>query len=308
MGSRRWMTILCVLLTTLMLLCGCGINEKATETAAKNTEANTASVHDLTIATSFYPMYIFALNITKDIPNVSVVNMTPQTAGCLHDYALSTEDMKNLENAQVLIINGAGMEAFMDKVIEQRPDLQIVDASKGIQLIEQDGEKNPHVWVSISKAMQQVQNIGDQLALLDPQHAEKYKENTAAYLDKLEAEKLKMHQALDGLNNRDIITFHEAFPYFAEEFDLNIVGVIEREPNTEPNAKQLAETIEIIKNLKVKALFAEPQYSVKIAETIAQETGATVYTLDPAVTGPMEADAYITIMDRNLEVLKEALQ
>lgn len=308
MGSRRWMTILCVLLTTLMLLCGCGINEKATETAAKNTEANTASVHDLTIATSFYPMYIFALNITKDIPNVSVVNMTPQTAGCLHDYALSTGDVKNLENAQVLIINGAGMEAFMDKVIEQRPDLQIVDASKGIQLIEQDGEKNPHVWVSISKAMQQVQNIGDQLALLDPQHAEKYKENTAAYLDKLEAEKLKMHQALDGLNNRDIITFHEAFPYFAEEFDLNIVGVIEREPNTEPNAKQLAETIEIIKNLKVKALFAEPQYSVKIAETIAQETGATVYTLDPAVTGPMEADAYITIMDRNLEVLKEALQ
>ncbi|UWG96222.1 metal ABC transporter substrate-binding protein [Dehalobacter sp. DCM] len=307
MRTRRWMVAVVMLLSVLVLFNGCGAKGDTSAKVSANAEPVVAQ-GPITIATSFYPIYIFTLNIAKDIPGVSVVNMTEQTAGCLHDYALSTKDMKNIENTQILIINGAGMESFMDKIIAQRPDLRIIDSSQGIELITEDGNENPHVWVSISKAMQQVQTIGDQLAILDPQHADNYAENTAAYLAKLEAERVKMHQVLDGLTHRDIVTFHEAFPYFAEEFNLNIVGVIEREPNTEPSAKELAETIEIIKQLKVKALFAEPQYSAKIAKTIAQETGARVYTLDPAVTGPMDADAYISIMDQNLKILKEALQ
>jgi len=117
-----------------------------------------------------------------------------------------------------------------------------------------------------------------------------------------------MHLALDGMKNRDIVTFHEAFPYFAKEFNFNIVAVIEREPGSTPNAKDLSETIDRVKNLKVKALFAEPQYSAKAAETIATATGAKVYTLDPVVMGPMEADAYINIMDNNLKTLEEALK
>ena len=154
----------------------------------------------------------------------------------------------------------------------------------------------------------QVQTIGDQLSSLDPTNAAKYKENTSAYIKKLEAQRDKMHLALDGLKNRDIVTFHEAFPYFAKEFNLNIAGVIEREPGSEPSSKELADTIDKVKSLKVKALFAEPQYSTKAADTIAKETGAKVYTLDPVVTGPMEADAYINIMDSNLKTLQEALK
>ncbi|MDT3701217.1 MAG: metal ABC transporter substrate-binding protein [Thermincola sp.] len=264
----------------------------------------------LTIATSFYPMYIMAINVAKDIPGVQVVDMTPPTSGCLHDYQITTNDLKVIEKAQVFVVNGAGMEAFMDKVVKQQPDLKIVEASKGMEMVKNasDGLDNPHLWVSISCAIQQVKNIGEQLAVLDPSHAEKYRSNTTAYVGKLESLQKKMHQSLDNVKTRDIVTFHEAFPYFAKEFNLNIVAVVEREPGSQPSAGELADTIKVVRESKVKALFAEPQYPAKAAETIARETGAKVYDLDPAVTGPMEPDAYLNIMNNNLKVLEEALK
>lgn len=300
----------CLILLSLLILSGCGTNNESKTAVSQATDSSPVSEKPITIAASFYPMYIFALNVAKDMPNVKVIDMTKPTTGCLHDYAVTPDDMKNLEGAQFLITNGAGMESFMDKVTSQMPNLKIVDSSKGIQLIKGEGNEgdNPHLWVSISNAITQVGNIGDQLSSLDPTNAAKYKENTKAYIEKLEAERDKMHQTLDGVKNRDIVTFHEAFPYFAQEFNLNIAGVIEREPGSEPSAKDLAETIDEVKSLKVKALFAEPQYPTKAAETIAKETGAKVYTLDPVVTGPMDADAYINIMDSNLKTLQEALK
>ena len=256
-------------------------------------------------------MYIFSLNVAKDIPNVKVIDMTKPTTGCLHDYSITTEDMKTLDGAQVFVTNGADMESFMDKVTEQMPNLKVIDSSTGIKLIKNKGDEgyNQHLWVSISNAIIQVKNIGDHLAILDPKNAKKYKTNTDLYVKKLEVEREKMHKSLDNVKSRNIVTFHEAFPYFAKEFNLNIVGVIEREPGSEPSAKELQETIEQLNKLKVKAsLFAEPQYSTKAIETISKETGSKVYSLDPIVTGPMDADAYINIMDSNLKILKEALK
>ncbi|MDO0824660.1 metal ABC transporter substrate-binding protein [Desulfosporosinus nitroreducens] len=301
-----WVVLFSVL---VLVLSGCGANNEAAKpTVSQNTDTKTES--SLTIAASFYPMYIFTLNITKDIPNVNVVSLTKPTTGCLHDYAVTPDDMKNLEGAQILVINGAGMESFMDKVISQIPDLKVIESSQGIPLIQGDGDEgdNPHVWLSITDAITQVKTIGAQLASLDPAHASKYQENTQAYILKLEALRTKMHQTLDGVQQRNIVTFHEAFPYFAKEFNLNTVGVIEREPGSAPSAKELSETIEQVKSLEIKALFAEPQYPVKAADTIAKETGAKVYTLDPIVTGPMEADAYINLMESNLITLQEALK
>lgn len=264
----------------------------------------------VTIVTSFYPVYILTLNIVKDIPDVKVVNMTKEQTGCLHDYQLTTDDIKTLEKAQIFVINGVDMEAFMDKVVEQQPNLKVVDSSIGIEFIknQSDGENNPHLWVSISNAIKQVRNIGQQLSVLDPVNAVKYKSNTDMYMSKLEAEKEKMHKELENIKSRDIITFHEAFPYFAKEFDLNIVTIIEREPGSEPSAGELAQIVKRVNETKVKALFAEPQYSTRAVETIARETGAKIFMLDPVVTGPPDADAYINIMDNNLKILLEALK
>ena len=310
--------ILTIIIVTSLFLTGCNNSAKSNN----STESN----NKLTIVTSFYPMYISTLNIVKDIPNVEVLNMTTSQTGCLHDYSLSTKDLKTLSNADILIINGAGMESFLDDVIDEYSDLKIIEASKGIDLIEDtehddhtedhdhedhDHDVNPHVWVSISKNIEEVSNIAEELSSLDPNHANEYQDNANEYIAKLENLKTEMHSTLDNIAHKDIITFHEAFPYFAEEFGLNIVGVIEIEPDSEPSAKEVENIISIINEKNIKALFTEPQYSSKIADTIAKETGASIYTLDPIVTGDSNEKAYndyIIKMQENLNTLKEALK
>jgi len=273
---------------------------------------NAAVKKNFIVVTSFYPVYISTINVTRDVPGVEVINMTKSQTGCLHDYQLSPEDLKTLEKANAFVINGANMEAFLDKAIKQQPQLKVIDASKNIELLtDQNGEKNPHVWVSVSNAMTQVQNIAEQLSALDPANAEKYRKNAGEYSKRLETLRDAMQKTLAGTENRDIITFHEAFPYFAKEFNLNIVAVIEREPGSDPSPKELAETIEKVKASQIKALFAEPQYSSKAAETISRETGAKVYILDPVVTGeakPGAYDDYIRAMEKNGKTLQEALK
>ena len=317
--------LLTLLITTSFLFIGCNNNVDSNKTTDDDT---------LNIVTSFYPLYISTINITKDIPNVTVTNMTKSQTGCLHDYQLTPQDLKTLENADILVINGAGMESFLDGVISQYPDLEIVDATKGLSLLEDDThshddhdhdhdhdhdtedddhdhEYNAHVWVSVTGNIEEVKNISSQLEDLNPENKESYEANTNTYVAKLEDLKNEMHTELDNLPNRDIITFHEAFPYFAEEFNLNIAGVIEIEPDSEPSAKEIEDVINTIKTKNIKSLFTEPQYSSKVAETIATETGATVYELDPIVTGDSNPDAYndyINKMKKNLDVLKEALK
>ena len=266
----------------------------------------------LKIVTSFYPMYLDAINIAGGVEGVEVTNLTAPQTGCLHDYQLTTEDMKKLERADIFIVNGLGMENFLDKVTQERKNLKIIDASKSDEIyLLKDGDKvNPHVWMSVTYAMQQVKAISSQLCELDPDHADAYKKNTLEYLNKLSTLRDEMHFALDNLPNKDIVTFHEAFPYFAAQFKLNIAGVMEREPGTEPTPQELADTIKIVNNLPVKVLFTEPQYSPKAAETIARETGAKIYQLDPITTGesiPENANAYIDGMKKNMQTLVEAL-
>lgn len=296
--------ILAVLLVCCLALAGCGSSAPGQQSAAKKD----GKLH---IVTSFYPMYVATINITKGVDGVEVVNMTKPQTGCLHDYQLSTEDMKKLEKADVFVVNGGGMENFLDKVVSQQKNLKIIDASRDIGLIADGNEMNPHVWVSVSNAIAQVKNIASELAAADPEHADAYRANALAYVEKLEALKKDMHAELDDLPHKDIVTFHEAFPYFAEEFKLNIISVVEREPGSEPSPKELEDTVAQVRKLPVKVLFTEPQYSPGAAETIARETGAKIYSLDPVVTGEANEsamDAYINAMRKNADVLKEALQ
>lgn len=262
----------------------------------------------LKVVTSFYPIYIAALNVAADVPGVEIINLTKPFTGCLHDYQLTPNDMTTLFKASIFIVNGLGMESFLDKALAQAPGMEIIDASRGIEPIYSGAVPNPHVWLSVSNAMLQVENIADGLSRRDPAHAELYRRNAGRYKDRLTGLGEKMRAELKNVSRREIITFHEAFPYFAREFDLKVVAVIEREPGSEPSARELAETITLVKKTSVKALFAEPQYPAKAAETIARETGAGVYLLDPVVTGPLQPDAYLTIMEKNLRELKKALQ
>lgn len=263
---------------------------------------------EIKIVTSFYPMYIMARNVARDVPGVSVSNLTPPITGCLHDYSLTAADMKKLSSANVFVANGAGMESFQERVMAQYPRMRVIQLSQGIPLIKEPGQEegNPHVWVSISNAIIQVKTLSDALQQVDPVNAKLYRTNTDEYVAKLEALREKMRTALLPYKGTRIITFHEAFPYFAREYDLEVAAVVEREPGSEPSARDLAETVALIKKEGVKYLFSEPQYPDAAVRVIARETGLRVFLLDPAVTGPDDVDTYIKIMEKNLAVLQEA--
>ena len=239
---------------------------------------NDSDYSETVIVTSFLSYVFLTANIAKDIDGVSVVNMTEPQTGCLHDYQLSPSDIKILERADIFVINGAGMESFLDKVMSQLPDLKIIiEASKGIELLENhehenerdeqhaqddhghqdhDGHfhssVNPHVWVSISGAIDEVKNIADSLIEIDPSNKDAYRKNSQEYIQRLENLKDEMHYELKDIKTRDIVTFHEAFPYFAREFDLNIVAVVKADPDSEASAGELAKTIKAIEELRLR--------------------------------------------------------
>jgi zinc transport system substrate-binding protein len=270
--------------------------------------AAAAKPWEIRVLTSFYPMHVMAMNVLKDVEGIALVNLAPPTVGCLHDYALTPDDMRKLEKADILIANGADMESYLLRVSKKYPRIKIVKLARGIPLIRGEGGPNPHVWTGIAHAITQVKNLSEFMSSVDPGNALHYEKNSREYIARLEALRREMHDGLDGYRGTPIVTFHEAFPYFAEEFGLKIVGVIEREPGSSPSARELADTIGIVKKLRVKALFSEPQYPAAAADTIARETGVRLFLLDPAVTGPATLGAYIDTMRRNLATLRVALK
>lgn len=288
----------------IFLLSSCS-PKKATAVQPNNTDTNT-----IKITATFYPLYVSLLNITDGVEGIELSLLAPPDTGCLHDYQLTTKDMKKIENSNILVANGAGMEDFIEKILETKKDSLII-ASEGFELT----DNNSHVWVSPEGAIHQTQRIVEGLSHLDPSNATKYVMNGNAYLLKLQNLRNHMHSILDEYSEKKIVTFHEAFPYFASEFNLEIASVIEREPGEAPGPKELKEQISeinsIISDGNKIALFAEPQYSSSAAEIIAKETGLKVYELDPCVTGNLKSeyikDSYITAMKKNAEVLKEAL-
>lgn len=276
------------------------------------------------IVTSFYPMYIFTQNVADGIEGVKVVNMADQSVGCLHDYQLQTRDMVMLEDASALVINGGGMEQFMDKVIDLRADLPVIDAGEGIEMLESghtgDGEQehgeehahehelhNAHIWLDPQKACMQVENIARGLALADPQNADAYRANAVAYVERIKALDAQLGAQLAPLEGKSVVIFHEAFVYFAQAYGLNVAGIIEHEPGEEPGTREIAQTCDLVKQWGISALLIEPQYPARAAETIARETGALIYSIDPMVSGDGAKDSYERVMHENAATVMEAL-
>lgn len=270
-----------------------------------------AAAEGLNVTATFYPLYLAAINVCRGVDGVAVSCLTPPTAGCLHDYQITSAERRALADSDVIIANGAGLESFMEKLAPQL-DSAVIEAAAGIDLLPgHEDEWNPHVWVSVSGAMRQAENIAAGLSAADPAHADAYAANCAAYLEKLRVLQEETAAALAPCAGKSIVTFHEAFDYYAAEFGLNVAAVVQHDEGSAPSAREIAETIAIIREQNVTALFAEPQYSDDSVDVIARETGLTVFELDPAVTGEAIADdydAYLRIMQQNLAVLLEALQ
>ena len=274
------------------------------------------------IVTSFYPIFIFAGNVLEGVEGVELRNLTHPTTGCLHDYQLLASDMVTLSRADALIINGGGMESFVPMIETQYPALQIIDTSEGIELMlsedrpgeehdrdesHEHGEFNAHIWLDPNNAIRMTEHIAQSASALLPDQAQQIMKNADAYAEKLRALDEELRDNLSGLSRRDIVTFHEAFPYFAKAYGLNVVAVLALEPDEALTPQMLKDLVERVKEAELPPLFTEPQYEDRAARAVAQETGALIYELDPIATGDGSPDSYEAGMRKNMQTLIEAL-
>lgn len=329
----------------------------------------------VTIVTSFYPMYIIALNLTENIDNVEVVNLTDNNVGCLHDYQLTTRDMRTLNDANILILNGGDMELFLENVLTSYPTLDIINASEGITFLEgvehvhgdessldgiegaysqdedldshvdedlhshadedhdhstevnettedahnleedvhdHDGHThsaiNGHVWLDMNRYLVQIDNVAKSLALYDSKNANAYTQNAKTYMEKVSKLRDEFEKAFAGQTGLEIVGFHGAFSYLADELSFEMIHSLDMDSDTVLSAGDIATVIEEVKHHNVKYLFAEDQYSKDIANRIAEETNAQVCILETLVSGEVDKDAYLTGMQKNLDILKNILK
>ena len=274
-----------------------------------------------TVVTSFYPVWVMTQNLTRGLEDhVTVRNLAAPTVGCLHDYQLQTSDMKVLSGADAFLVNGAGMEAFLPEITRALPSLPVIEASEGIELLEngdaveilesEEEEVNSHLWLDPSRAVRMAENLAAGLIRLMPADEEVITANLQDYRSRLESLDEQLRSGLENLPRRDIVTFHEAFPYFAAAYDLHVVAVVNKEPGEVLTPSQMAVLVREIIRLGNPPLFVEPQYTDLSAQTLSRETGSSVWSLDPMVTGPEEdvpLDYYETVMLQNMNTLIEAL-
>jgi len=274
------------------------------------------------VLTSFYPIYVLTLNVTEGIDGVQVRNMAVPQTGCLHDYQLSTEDMKALERADVFLINGAGMEEFLQKAIEQRPELTVVDSSAGVSLLEDcheeheeehedhEHEHNSHIWMDPARAAVQVENIATGLAAADPAHQTQYRTNAKAYQERLRALDEELKETLAPCAGGKLVAFHEAFAYFADAYDLEIIATILADDNNAPSARELIRAIDEVRESGAAVLVTDTSGQDALAKSVAADTGAAICPLDsvvyPVKEGQEEAAAYERALRENARLLREA--
>ena len=280
----------------VMLLSGCGKAETPPD-----------------IAATTLPVYDFTQALCQDTP-LRVGRLITESVSCLHDYSLKVYQVKMAEAAQTLVISGAGLEEFMEDILDGS---KTIDASQGINMLpgqeedhhdhqDDDGhhhESDPHIWLSPENAKRMAQNICRGLTDRYPRYADTFQKNLTPLLEKLDALEAYGHQQLENLSCRELITFHDGFSYFAQAFDLEILAAVEEESGSEASAKELIGLITLVRSRGVPAIFTETNGSPSAAGIIGAETGVKIRALDMAMAG----DSYFDAMYRNIDTIKEAL-
>ena len=270
------------------------------------------------IAATTLPVWQFTCRLTAGT-DLTVTRLVTEEVSCLHDYTLTVRQMKAIEEADVVILSGAGLEEFLDDALKSAG--KVIDSSAGIELLSgehhhhHEGEEeeaheghhhdaDPHIWLSPAHAMDQARNICAGLSAQYPEYAAIFEENLSKLLSDLKKLEDYGRQELAELSSREILTFHDGFAYLAHSFDIEIVEAIEEESGAEASAKELIHLIEEVRHHDIRAIFVETNGSGSAASIIAAETGAHLSTLSMAMSG----DDYFAAMYANIDALKEALK
>ncbi len=296
-----------------------------------------AEDEDFVVVTSFYPMYIAAMNVIGDTEGVTLKNLSEPQTGCLHDFQLTPADMKLLSTADVFIINGGGIESFMEDIAKQYPELVIIEACEGIELLcetEEHGHEheeehadddhnhvdeedsyeghnhdvNAHAWMSVANYRKQVENIANGLAKASPEMSESFLANAGNYDRKLEALQVEQEALFTLTKGEEVIMFHCAYDYVAEDLGLEVAFCMDLDEERQVSAGEVAEVLEVIQEHGVKYIFAEALYGKNMCELVQKEADVNVIYLDPLNRGEYEADSYIEGMRNNLKLIGEAFR
>ena len=234
--------------------------------------------------------------------DLTVATLISEPVSCVHDYALSVDQMRAVEQAKLIVISGAGLEEFMGDTLASCD--VVIDASEGLALLPgEEGESDPHTWLAPENMIAMTRTVETALAAEYPQHAALFAENTDIWCGKLDELQSYGEQHLADLSCRRLVTFHDGFAYFAKAFDLEIAASMEIEAGSEPSARELEEIISLLQDQNIPAVFTEINGTADAAELVARETGCAVFSLDTAISSAN----YLSAMTQNIDTIKEAL-
>jgi zinc transport system substrate-binding protein len=275
------------------------------------------------VVATILPAYCIATNIGRDLVEVGYL---VGAGGNGHDYQLTPRDRSEIERARLLLMNGLGIEPWLKKTLAAVPaSVRVVSLSQGLEsrllAIEHrhahgPGEKhdhahdefNPHLWLDPTLMMQMVTNALRGFRQMDPQNAGRYATNAAEFIARVQAIDRELMDGLAGLRGVSIVTFHDAFPYFARRYGINVAGVIEEIPDVDPTPRHLAKLSATIRAAKARAIFVEPRHSRRLADRLGRDLGIKVGVLDTLEGGPASATAYEEGMRNILRNLQSTLR
>lgn len=277
------------------------------------------------VVASFHPMLLLTRMVTDGVEGVEVSGMAETHTGCLHDYQLLSGDIRKLQTADLFVINGLGMETFLEPLTEQLPQLTVVDTGESIhEELEaacpedhdhgedhghdgHDHSINGHVWMSVPYAMRQVEAICAALCAGDPAHAADYRANADAALTRMEELEAEVEDML-GACRGHAVSFHEGFDWYAEAYGLEILETLNLHEQ-DPGTRQMVELLHRMEDDGCAALLVEPytHEPPSAAAMIARETGCPIVVIDPLTGGEADPEAYFTAMRANARALAEAM-
>ncbi|TAE53638.1 MAG: ABC transporter substrate-binding protein [Nostocales cyanobacterium] len=327
LNSWKQQIIVITSLFVLSIASGCTQTQEQTQTQEK-TESNSIQSSSVSnsektqILTTFLPMYLFTKAVAGDVANVE---MLVPLGTDVHDYQATPDNVKAIATARILVKNGLGMEEFLKDTVKNAENTKLIeiDASKGIKVIDEispveevkdhdhdhdhkheHAEGNPHVWLDPVLAKQQVINIRDGLINADPANKEVYQTNAAAYIQELDKLNNEFQQTLSKTPNCTFITFHDAFPYIAQRYNLKQVAVVQI-PEDQLSPADIQKAISAVKKYNVKALFSEPGIDNKLLSSLSQDLKLTMYPLKSLENGETNPQYYFQAMRENLQNLEK---
>ena len=272
------------------------------------------------VLTTFVPLYCFAARVAgsaADVENLLPANVSP------HDYQFSRRDLRKLEKADVLVLNGGGLDSWLNPLLEgTRATTIVIKAIDGTdsELIRQPpslegfstpssvkGQPNPHIWLDPLLAQAIVTNILHALQKADPTHSAEYATNAKAYVSVLDKLNQDFQKTLAPFRGVPMVTLHDAFPYLARRYGLRLAGVLEQVPDVDPSAKYLRAFQQLIRREQIEVFFLETQAASRLALQLSSDLHLRVARLDTIETGALRKETYELAMRQNLKTLSESL-